>query len=527
MGCKDCLSKIFHKKRGPPGKLKDRTPLKQRVSFGTGHIFNDLCSAAWFTYSIVYLNKVVGLSSSQTGLLFMIGQSADAILTPFIGIGCDRLVIKPFSRYGRRKSWHLFGTIVQSIIWPFIFSPCLVCTSDSPSWLPVLYYSVCIVLLHVGFPAVQLAHLSLIPEIAKGPSEMVELNADRSAMSFFCGIYIYVITWILLGQESEKAISPKLKTDFTILGLIVVGTGLLFSVIFHWGTTEPVSSSTNKDTVPLESPDVDQSQSKQDSFHIEILGMNSVKHTPKTWRQWFKDPRFYAMSVVYTCSRIAVNLTQSYSPLYLTEALHFQIEAIAYFPLVMLVSGAFSSFMVKKISRRLGTKWTFFIASSIVICASSWFYLQTVSERRSAYAAAFLMGSGNSVMLVMALSMIADLIGNDKASGGFVYSFMGLLDKAVAGLAVLFIQEYYPESPPEGMNCEEWCMNYVRLVFTLAPGVAAALAMLIVAIFFHPQVVLSCRSIVETMDQGTQTTENAVSDLQATDAVADISCTGV
>ena len=29
------------------------------------------------------------------------------------------------------------------------------------------------------------------------------------------------------------------------------------------------------------------------------------------------------------------------------------------------------------------------------------------------------------------------------------------------------------------------------------------------------------------MDQGTQTTENAVSDLQATDPVADISCTGV
>ena len=35
-------------------------------------------------------------------------------------------------------------------------------------------------------------------------------------MSFFCGIYIYVITWILLGQESEKSISPKLKTDFTV-----------------------------------------------------------------------------------------------------------------------------------------------------------------------------------------------------------------------------------------------------------------------------------------------------------------------
>lgn len=31
----------------------------------------------------------------------------------------------------------------------------------------------------------------------------------------------------------------------------MVGTGLLFSAIFHWGTTEPVSSSASKDTVPL------------------------------------------------------------------------------------------------------------------------------------------------------------------------------------------------------------------------------------------------------------------------------------
>ena len=182
MGCESCLSKMFLKKRGEQGKLKDskdRTPLKQRISFGTGHIFNDLCSAVWFTYFIVYFNKVVGLSSKQTGLLFLIAQSADAILTPFTGIGCDRFVIKPFSRYGKRKSWHLFGTIAQAIIWPFILSPCLVCSSDSPSWLPMLYYAVGVILLHVGSPAVEFAHLSLIPEIAKRTTEIVELTAVR------------------------------------------------------------------------------------------------------------------------------------------------------------------------------------------------------------------------------------------------------------------------------------------------------------------------------------------------------------
>ena len=162
-----------------PSKRKDRTPLRQRVSYSTGHIFNDLCSAVWFTYFIVYFNKVVGLSTTDTGLLFLIAQGADAILTPFMGIGCDRLVIKRFAPYGKRKIWHLFGTIFVAIAWPFILSPCLACSEDSPSWFPLLYYSITVVIFHVGWAGVQIAHLSLIPEIARRPSEIVELNAIR------------------------------------------------------------------------------------------------------------------------------------------------------------------------------------------------------------------------------------------------------------------------------------------------------------------------------------------------------------
>ena len=172
------LCGIFNKK-DKQVKHKDRTPLKQRMSYCTGHIFNDLCSAVWFTYFIVYFNKVVGLSTTDTGLLFLIAQGADAILTPFMGLGCDRLVIKRFTPYGKRKTWHLFGTVFVAIAWPFIMSPCLACASNSPSWLPMVYYSATVVIFHVGWAGVQIAHLSLIPEIAKRPGEIVELNAVR------------------------------------------------------------------------------------------------------------------------------------------------------------------------------------------------------------------------------------------------------------------------------------------------------------------------------------------------------------
>lgn len=184
-----------------------------------------------------------------------------------------------------------------------------------------------------------------------------------------------------------------------------------------------------------------------------------------------------------------------------------------HFPLVILVSGAFSSVMVKNISKRLGTKWTFCIASAVVICACAWFYVQTISARDTVYAAAFVMGSGNSVMLVTVLSMTADMIGLDKASGGFVYSFMGFLDKGFVGVVVLIIQTFYPDSP-EGVTCEQ-CIMYVRLVFSLAPGISALIAMVIVAFVFKSHLVLSCRPRVETIHQCTQTEEDGTFDFYA------------
>ena len=59
-------------------------------------------------------------------------------------------------------------------------------------------------------------------------------------------------------------------------------------------------------------------------------------------------------------------------------------------------------------------QWTFCIACIVVLGACAWFYVQTISGRDGVYAAAFVMGCGNSVMLVTVLSMTADMIGIDK-----------------------------------------------------------------------------------------------------------------
>ena len=47
---------------------------------------------------------------------------------------------------GGRKSWHLFITVLMSIIIPFFFNRCFLCNRNHDGWLSIVYY---IFLLHL------------------------------------------------------------------------------------------------------------------------------------------------------------------------------------------------------------------------------------------------------------------------------------------------------------------------------------------------------------------------------------------
>lgn len=64
-----------------------------------------------FTYLLVYMRKVNTFQNETAGLLMLVGQVADGIATPFIGIECDKKFDWWMCKYGRRKSWHLVGTL--------------------------------------------------------------------------------------------------------------------------------------------------------------------------------------------------------------------------------------------------------------------------------------------------------------------------------------------------------------------------------------------------------------------------------
>ena len=59
--------------------------LSATLCYGVGHFYNDLCACIWFTYLMLFLQKVLKFRSWRAGLLMLIGQTTDAICLYPIG----------------------------------------------------------------------------------------------------------------------------------------------------------------------------------------------------------------------------------------------------------------------------------------------------------------------------------------------------------------------------------------------------------------------------------------------------------
>ena len=158
----------------------DMTSLRCLVSCGVGNVVHELFDAVVMPFALVYFMKVAELPSDQAGLIMVSGHVSTFIANPTFGFCCDNIDVWFLSRkLGRRKSWHLIGTIVTLAFLLLTFSPCFVCLVHSSLTLKFMYYWFVFIIASFWFGAVTIGHSSLVPEIAKTPQESVMVNSIR------------------------------------------------------------------------------------------------------------------------------------------------------------------------------------------------------------------------------------------------------------------------------------------------------------------------------------------------------------
>jgi Na+/melibiose symporter-like transporter len=51
----------------------DRLNLRRKLSYGLGHVPNDLVASMWFSYLLIYLDDVVNFRPALAGYMMLIG----------------------------------------------------------------------------------------------------------------------------------------------------------------------------------------------------------------------------------------------------------------------------------------------------------------------------------------------------------------------------------------------------------------------------------------------------------------------
>lgn len=54
----------------------DKTTLKflEKIGFSLGHVYNDLCAGIWFSYTLLFMQNVLGMKGPEAGAMVMLGQ---------------------------------------------------------------------------------------------------------------------------------------------------------------------------------------------------------------------------------------------------------------------------------------------------------------------------------------------------------------------------------------------------------------------------------------------------------------------
>ncbi|XP_003701555.1 major facilitator superfamily domain-containing protein 12 [Megachile rotundata] len=425
--------------------LERKLSLSTKAAYALGHIFNDLTAAMWFSYTLIYFQRVALLEPITAGALLLLGQIVDAFVTPIFGLLVDR--------YLKKKTWHIIGSLMVTTTFPMIFGG----FADPSNTAVMFIYVVSITVFQIGWAAVQISHLSMIPALTNSLLARADLTAIRYSAQVGAAVVVFVVTWIVLPTNEEAVIRLAQQDSYKFRNIVLTVTsiGLTSTILFHLFLKGNL----------LEGNDLRKENAEEPTRLVDNPCNNR--------NSWVNSMILLRVAMLYVASRLFITLATVYLPLYIEETDVDGKEALATVPLVSYLSSFVAALSLKYISKSCGTKACYLLGSLIGILSA----VVTEFAGNSAaiiYVVAVLIGSASSITMVTSLSVTAEIIGPRTERSAIVYSIVTFLDKVVTGLVVILIEKRRCTQP-------EFCPNYNRDTLSLVCALSMSLG--IVALY--------------------------------------------
>ncbi|XP_046916727.2 major facilitator superfamily domain-containing protein 12 isoform X1 [Dermatophagoides farinae] len=418
---------------------------RTRFGFAFGHIFNDLCASIWFSYGLLFYKLCFG----RIGYLFVVfGQVVDAFATVILGFVLDlrcKYVNILFDRVGGPYTgYYIIGTILSFISFPYEISEMkfILYNNDNENH-PLLFILtfIAIFVAQVGWTIGQLTHLSMINELSANSSDRIWLTSLRQAASIYSSLVVYILFWFTLAKTDESHLSINDINVFANNAFLITIFGLIHCCVFlftiHENTLASNSSKIKMDKNLNSDEQNDRSKSNRPMDHYGKL-------------DWFKDSVYFKIGFIYMCSRLYMNLSMAYTPLYLQQTLFLEKTSIAFVPLLIYISGMIMSFFSNYIENRFGNKIHMCLGILLALFSSIWIIFGSCQDKSfinwQIYLIAIQIGVSITIIKISSISLVAEMIGFNQKSTSFVYGSVSFFEKVAASFVIAIIEQFNPDT---------------------------------------------------------------------------------
>ena len=395
-------------------------------------------ATVWFMYLLYFISYTVGWGPGLASLALLSGQISDGIATNLVGFMID----KTKTRIGKRTPWFLLGTCLVIPSFLLTFNTCYAWEliwgwSEDVVWntgkykiIAYVYYITLPALFNIGWAAVQISTMSIIVSITYDQKQRDSLISYRNAWTF--GSNLFTLWAALLLFEYV----PNAIWQFRILAFLITVIGVFSGIFYLYGVPE-VSLSTKAITQGIQ----------YSSWSVESRG-NSVEN----WKEWLTIKQFYCYGLVYTLSRMSINVTMTLTPFYLIHVLKYtkhEMEPtppeIASVPLVSYFSSMIFTLLYSNKFNKYFNEYnrlsTLMYGSGLVILSSIPFIFIMPSIHWVVYLLVPVQGIGLAIGLNVASSLTSDMLGRNNRNSAFVYGAYSLFDKFSSGFLLVLIGE--------------------------------------------------------------------------------------
>lgn len=416
----------------------------QVLSYGVGHMLNDITSACWFTYLLLFLTDI-GLTPREAAIVMLSGQVADGFATIFAGELIDR--------FGRFKLWHFGGSFLVAVSFSSVFGGCILCKifgSDSPM-VQTIGYSVFAAIFNVGWAATQVSHMAMVNCMTMNGTSRVALTSCRNAFTMVANLSLYAVALVVFSMLGAKT-SAEIENQYRWIAYLSIFIGCCFVAVFLFGTKEPRL----------------------------VKSTNCKQQKRISWLYWFKKTLYYQVALVYMLTRLVTNVSQALLAFYVINDLEMAQTSKALVPGIIYIC----SFVVSVILQEM--KWnswrlkTFFTAGAILwIFSGAGIFILPSKLHNLMYILSVTTGVANALMTVTGVSMESLLVGEDLNGCAFVYGSLSFLDKMSCGIALYVLESYQSSGSINGCHDITNCQSVTRYGSGLIPAACALMGAMV------------------------------------------------